>query len=91
MTQQVTVELRLVDQYLKLSTTEDKKAELERAAALLNEKFSEMRRSAPSAENYKLSLMVSLQLIQEIMSLNKSLQHLEQCERLVESLLLDLS
>ena len=87
MTDHVTVELKLADQTLKLSTTEDKKPELLRAASLLNEKFDEMRRNAPRAEYYKLTLMVALQLMQEVLSLNKSLQHYEQCERVLSTLL----
>lgn len=90
MTEQVTVELRLVDQYLKLSTTEAEQPELQRAAHLLNEKFNDMRRNAPRAENYKLSLMVSLQLMQEVLALNKTVQHYEQCERMLNDLMLDI-
>ncbi len=87
MTDAVTVELRLLDQTLKLSTTEDKRAELEQAASLLNDKFNEMRRNAPRAEYYKLTLMVALQLMQEVLSLNKTVQHYEQCERVLTDLL----
>ena len=46
MSEQVMVELRLIEQTFRLATTADKKDELERAAQLLNEKFNDMRRSA---------------------------------------------
>ena len=55
MSEQVTVELRLIEQTFRLNTTEDKREELERAAELLNQKFQDMRRNAPRVEHNKLS------------------------------------
>ncbi len=66
-----------------------KKDELERAAQLLNEKFNDMRRSAPRVEHNKLVIMVALQLTQEVLSLNKSLQEYTHCERLLQAILED--
>ncbi|MNP65352.1 Cell division protein ZapA [compost metagenome] len=83
------VELRLIEQTFRLATTLDKKDELERAAELLNEKFNEMRRSAPRVEHNKLVIMVALQLTQEVLSLNKSLQEYTHCERLLQTILDD--
>ena len=48
MSENVTVELRLIEQTFRLSTTTDQKADLERAGQLLNEKFQEFRRKAPN-------------------------------------------
>ncbi|WP_336170405.1 cell division protein ZapA [Acinetobacter sp. 161(2023)] len=87
MSEQVMVELRLIEQTFRLATTLDKKDELERAAELLNEKFNEMRRSAPRVEHNKLVIMVALQLTQEVLSLNKSLQEYTHCERLLQTIL----
>ncbi len=56
MSEQVMVELRLIEQTFRLATTSDKREELERAAELLNEKFNEMRRSAPRVEHKNWSL-----------------------------------
>ncbi|NUF82863.1 cell division protein ZapA [Acinetobacter seifertii] len=89
MSEQVMVELRLIEQTFRLATTADKKDELERAAELLNEKFNEMRRSAPRVEHNKLVIMVALQLTQEVLSLNKSLQEYTHCERLLQAILED--
>ncbi len=66
-----------------------KREELERAAELLNEKFNDMRRSAPRVEHNKLVIMVALQLTQEVLSLNKSLQEYAHCERLLQTILED--
>jgi len=86
MSEQVMVELRLIEQTFRLATTSDKREELERAAELLNEKFNEMRRSAPRVEHNKLVIMVALQLTQEVLSLNKSLQEYTHCERLLQAI-----
>ncbi|MBD1220007.1 cell division protein ZapA [Acinetobacter seifertii] len=88
MSEQVMVELRLIEQTFRLATS-DKREELERAAELLNEKFNEMRRSAPRVEHNKLVIMVALQLTQEVLSLNKSLQEYTHCERLLQAILED--
>ena len=90
MSENVTVELRLIEQSFRLSTTEDKKADLEHAGQLLNEKFQEFRRKAPNMEHNKLMIMVALELMQEILSMNKSLQEYAQCERLLNTMLEDI-
>ena len=89
MSEQVMVELRLIEQTVRLATTYDKREERERADALLNEKFNDMRRSAPRVEHNKLVIMVALQLTQEVLSLNKSLQEYAHCERLLQTILED--
>ncbi len=45
-----------------------------------------MRRSAPRVEHNKLVIMVALQLTQEVLSLNKSLQEYTHCERLLQAI-----
>ncbi|MDM1758569.1 MULTISPECIES: cell division protein ZapA [Acinetobacter] len=89
MSEVVVVELRLIEQIFRLSTTAEKKAELERAGNLLNEKFQEFRRKAPNMEHNKLMIMVALELMQEVLSMNKSLQEYTHCERLLEEILKD--
>lgn len=89
MSEHVVVELRLNEQSFRLSTTVDKKEDLERAAALLNEKFLDFRRKAPNIEHNKLILMVALELMQEVLSMNKSLQEYSHCERLLSEILED--
>ena len=73
MSEAVTVELRLIEQIFRLSTTREKKADLEKAADLLNEKFQEFRRNAPRVEHNKLVIMVALELMQEILAMDKTL------------------
>ena len=89
MSELVTVELRLIEQSFRLSTTLEKKADLERAGDLLNEKFQEVRRKAPNVEHNKLVIMVALELMQEVLTMNKSLQEYAQCERLLSTILED--
>ena len=89
MSEQVTVELRLIEQVFRLATTPDKKADLENAGQLLNAKFQEFRRKAPNVEHNKLVIMVALELMQEVLTMNKSLQQYSQCERLLNDILED--
>jgi len=90
MSEQVTVELRLIEQIFRLVTTVDKKADLEKAGQLLNEKFQEFRRKAPNVEHNKLVIMVALELMQEVLTMNKSLQEYAHCERLLNTILEDI-
>ena len=89
MSEQVMVELRLIEQTFRLATTASEKEELERAGQMLNEKFNEMRRNAPRVEHNQLVIMVALQLMQDVLSMNKSLQEYAHCERLLETILND--
>ncbi|NHC04218.1 cell division protein ZapA [Acinetobacter sp. 187] len=90
MSELVTVELRLIEQSFRLQTTFDKKGDLERAGELLNEKFQEFRRKAPNVEHNKLVIMVALELMQEVLSMNKSLQEYSHCERLLSAIMEDI-
>ena len=87
MSEHVTVELRLIEQVFRLATTSDKKADLEKAGQLLYDKFQEFRRKAPNVEHNKLVIMVALELMQEVLTMNKSLQEYAQCERLLDDIL----
>lgn len=89
MSEVVTVELRLIEQTFRLSTTQDQKDDLQRAGDLLNEKFQEFRRKAPNIEHNKLVIMVALELMQEVLTMNKSLQEYSHCERLLATILED--
>lgn len=89
MNEQIPVELRVLGHSFRLATTEDKKPELERAAQLLNDKYDEFRRQAPRVEPSKLIIMVALELMQEVLAMNKSLQEYAHCERLLSTILED--
>jgi cell division protein ZapA (FtsZ GTPase activity inhibitor) len=89
MSEQIAVELRVLGHLFRLATTENEKADLERAAELLNEKYDEFRRKAPRLEPSKLIIMVALELMQEVLAMNKSLQQYAHCERLLSTILED--
>ncbi|MGX5699961.1 cell division protein ZapA [Acinetobacter kookii] len=89
MSEQIAVELRVLGHNFRLATTEKEKADLERAAELLNEKYDDFRRKAPRVEPSKLIIMVTLELMQEVLSMNKSLQEYAHCERLLTTILED--
>ncbi|MDN5511033.1 MULTISPECIES: cell division protein ZapA [unclassified Acinetobacter] len=87
MSEQIAVELRVLGHNFRLATTETEKADLERAAELLNEKYDDFRRKAPRVEPSKLIIMVALELMQEVLAMNKSLQEYSHCERLLTTIL----
>jgi cell division protein ZapA len=87
MSEAIPVDLKVLGHNFRLATTEEKQPELERAAQLLNDKYDEFRRKAPRMEPSKLIIMVALELMQEVLSMNKSLQEYEHCERLLQAIL----
>ena len=89
MSEQIPVELRVLGHSFRLATTEDKKTELERAAQLLNEKYDDFRQKAPRMEPSKLIIMVALEMMQDVLSMNKTIQEYEHCERLLNTILED--
>ena len=82
-----TVELRVLGHSFRLVTTEKEKADLERAALLLNDKYDEFRRKAPRVEPSKIIIMVALELMQEVLSMNKTLQEYAHAERLLANII----
>ena len=87
MSVQIPIDLRVLGHSFRLATTEETKEDLERAAQLLNERYDEFRRKAPNMEPSKLIIVVALELMQEVLSMNKSLQHYAHCERLLSTIL----
>lgn len=90
MSEQIPVDLRVLGHSFRLATTVEKQPELERAVDLLNEKYEEFRRKAPRMEPSKLIIMVALELTQEVLSLNKTVQEYEHCQLLIQNLLTEL-
>ncbi len=86
MSEPITVELRVLGHSFRLVTTEKEKADLERAALLLNDKYDEFRRKAPRVEPSKIIIMVALELMQEVLSMNKTLQEYAHAERLLANI-----
>ena len=89
MSEPLPIDLKVLGHSFRLATTEDKQADLERAADLLNEKYNDFRRKAPRMEPSKLTIMVALELMQEVLTMNKTLQQYEHCERLLTTILQD--
>ena len=87
MSEPITVELRVLGHSFRLVTTEKEKADLERAALLLNDKYDEFRRKAPRVEPSKIIIMVALELMQEVLSMNETLQEYAHAERLLANII----
>lgn len=87
MSEQIPVELRVLGYSFRLATTEEKQSELEHAVETLNQKYDEFRQKAPRMEPNKLIIMVALELMQDVLALNKTVQEYEHCEILLNSIL----
>ena len=83
MSENTTVELWLLDSVYKLGCPANLQDELRSAGDLLEQKFKAMRSANPRMDNQKVAVMVSLQLMQEVIELNKSLQQYSQCENVL--------
>ncbi len=83
MSENTTVELWLLDSVYKLGCPANLQDELLSAGDLLEDKFKAMRSANPRMDNQKVAVMVSLQLMQEVIELNKSLQQYSQCENVL--------
>lgn len=83
MSENTTVELWLLDSVYKLGCPANLQDELRSAGDLLEDKFKAMRSANPRMDNLKAAVMVSLQLMQEVIELNKSLQQYSQCENVL--------
>ncbi len=90
MSDTATVELWLLDSTYKLGCPVDKQSELKSAGELLEQKFREFRSANPRMDNQKIAVMVALQLMQDVVDLNKSLQKYSQSERLLGELVDDI-
>lgn len=86
MNEQIAIDLKVLGHSFRLASTADQQDELQRAAQLLNEKYDEFRRKAPRMEPSKLIIMVALELMQEVLTMNKSLQQYAHCERLLQTI-----
>ena len=91
MSVQIPIDLRVLGHSFRLATTEEKKEDLERAAQLLNERYDEFRRKAPRVEPSKIIIMVALELMQEVLSMNKTLQEYAHAERLLANIIDDVA
>ncbi|TXJ09888.1 MAG: cell division protein ZapA [Acinetobacter sp.] len=85
-----TVELWLLDSTYKFGCPIEKQHDLKNAGSLLEQKFRDMRQSNPRMDNQKITVMVALQLMQEVLELNQSLQQYGPCEQLLSDMVSDI-
>lgn len=81
------LELKILDRSYKLACELHEEEQLNNAANLLNQKLQEARSNMPRIESERLAVLVALNLVQEILSLNKSLQDQTTCQRMVKQLI----
>lgn len=87
MSNQIPVELWLLDSTYKLACPADRENDLKHAGELLEQKFRDMRGLNSRMDNQKIAVLVSLQLMQEVLELNKKLQQYTECERQLADLI----
>jgi cell division protein ZapA len=80
MTQNTAVELWLLDNVYKLGCPADHVDHLKNAGQLLEQRFKEFRSANPRMDNQKVAVMIALQLMQEVLEANSSLQNYQHCE-----------
>lgn len=83
----MTLELKILDRSYKLACEPHEEEQLNNAANLLNQKLQEARSTMPRIESERLAVLVALNLVQEILTLNKSLQDQTTCQRMVKQLI----
>ena len=80
MSQNIAVELWLLDNAYKLGCPEDHASRLKNAGELLEQRFKEYRSANPRMDNQKVAVMIALQLMQELLDTHSSLQSYQNCE-----------
>ncbi len=87
MSEQSLIDLKVLGYSFRLSASPDQHTELEKAAQLIDERYNEFRRKAPKMEPGKITIMVALDLMQEILQLNKQIENYENCRTLLNVIL----
>jgi cell division protein ZapA len=83
----MTLDLWILERSYKLACEPHEEEQLQNAVTLLNQKLQEARRSMPRIESERLAVLVALNLAQEILTLNKSLQDQTTCQRYIKQLI----
>jgi cell division protein ZapA len=83
------VELNILDRLYKLACNPEQVEALKAAARHVDQKLRESRSAMPRIETERLAVMVALQLCQELMSANTTLQGQKACERLIGQMISD--
>ena len=83
------VELTILDRTYKLACETAQADGLKAAARHVDSKLREARSAMPRIETERLAVMVALQLCQDLMAANTTLQAQKSCERLIAQMIND--
>lgn len=83
------VELTILDRSYKLACADNQADALKAAARHVDSKMREFRTAMPRVETERLAVMVALQLCQELMTANTTLQSQKACQRLISQMIND--
>ena len=83
----MSIEVRVLDRTHKLGCEPHQEQNIQYAATLLNQKLKDIRDKMPRLDNEQVFLFVALDLVQDIVQLNKSLQDQTTCQRIVKQLI----
>lgn len=86
----MSVDLQILDRTYKLACEPDEEQQLRHAASFLTQKLREARSSMPRIETERLAVLVALNMAQEILNLNKTLQEHNSHQRVLKQLVQEL-
>lgn len=85
----MSIDLQILDRTYKLACEPNEEQQLRNAATYLSQKLKEARQAMPRVETERLAVLVALNLAQEILNLNKSLQDQTNYQRILKQLIVD--
>lgn len=85
----MSIDLQILDRTYKLACEPNEEQQLRNAANYLSQKLKEARQAMPRVETERLAVLVALNLAQEILNLNKSLQDQTNYQRILKQLIVD--
>ena len=86
----MSVDLQILDRTYKLACEPDEEQQLRHAASFLTQKLREARSAMPRIETERLAVLVALNMAQEILNLNKTLQEHNSHQRVLKQLVQEL-
>lgn len=81
------IELLILDRSYKLVCPSDEVEDLSASARHLDGKLREARKQMPRVEADRLAVLVALELCQDLMKANRSMQSQAACQRLIHSMI----
>lgn len=86
----MSLDLQILDRTYKLGCEPEEEQQLRNAANFLTQKLREARSAMPRIETERLAVLVALNLAQEILNLNKTLQEQTSHQRILKQLVQEL-